>query len=62
MAASVPLIVMPAMVTVLPLATFLSANVAVALLWFRLTVSPLSTPESAAEPFTSRAVAAIDAS
>ena len=51
--------VMPAMVMVLLVPMFLSANVAVALLWFKLTLSPDSTPESAAEVLMRSAVAAV---
>ena len=48
---------MPAIVIGLLLPIVLDAKVAVAALWSRVTVSLLSTPESAAAPFTRRLVA-----
>ena len=54
--------VSPVMVTVFPSPMFLSANVAAADDVERLTVSPDSTPDNAAEPFTRSAVAEVDAS
>ena len=49
---------MPVMVIGLLVPMFLFANVAVAALWVRVTVSFVSTPTRAAEVFTRRSVAA----
>ena len=57
MAASVPLMVMPAIVIVLLVATVLVAKVAVAPLWSRVTMSLVSTPAKAADPLESSDVA-----
>ena len=54
--------VRPAMVTCLPTPTSLLANVAEADPVFRLTMSPETTPDSAADPVTSCAVADVVAS
>ena len=54
--------VSPAMVTCLPTPTFLLAKLAVANEVDSVTVSPLMTPESAAEPLLSNAVADVVAS
>ena len=62
MVASVPEMVSPAMVTVFPVATFLSANVAVADDVESVTVSPEMTPESAADALFNSAVAELVAS
>ena len=62
MPASAPLIVMPEMVIGLLVPIFLFAKVAVAELWLSVTVSPVSTPDSAAEVFTRSDVATADAS
>ena len=62
MAASVPEMVMPAMVMAFASATFLLAKLAVAAEWLSVTLSPDSTPESAAEVLTRSAVADVVAS
>ena len=49
--------VSPAMVTCLPTPMFLLAKLAVADVVDNVTVSPLITPDNAAEPFTNNAVA-----
>ena len=54
--------VMPAIVTGLLVPMFLFAKVAVAALWFSVTVSPVSTPNNAAPVFTRSDVAEADAS
>ena len=54
--------VMPVMVICLLVPMFLFAKVAVAELWLSVTVSPVSTPDSAAEVFTRSDVATADAS
>ena len=53
---------MPEMVIGLLVPMFLFAKLAVAALWFSVTVSPVSTPDSAADVFTSSEVATADAS
>ena len=62
MAASVPLMVNPATVTVLPLPAVLSSNVAVAEAVESVTTSLPCLPTSAAEPSTSWFVALLVAS
>ena len=57
MPASVPPMVMPMIVIGLLVPIVLFANVAVAALWVRVTVSFVSTPTRAAEVFTNRSVA-----
>ena len=57
MPASVPEMVRPATVTVLLLSTLLLANVAVADEVDKVTTSPETTPDSAAEPVFNNAVA-----
>ena len=62
MAASVPLMVMPAIVIVLLAATVLVAKDAVAPLWSSVTMSSVSTPNKPAVPFESSEVAFVVAS
>ena len=62
MAASVPLMVMPAMVIVLLVATVLVPKEAVAPLWSSVTMSSVSTPSKPAVPFESSEVAFVVAS
>ena len=59
MVASIPPMVMSAMLTTLPMPTVLFAKVAVAPLWSRVTVSLASTPDNAADVLTKRAVAEV---
>ena len=61
MPASVPLMVIPVMVTVLLVPMFLFAKVAAALVVVRVTTSEPCLPTRAAEVFTSCAVADVDA-
>ena len=49
--------VIPVMVIGFAVPMFLLANAAIAAEWLRVTMSSLSTPESAAEPLLSSAVA-----
>ena len=62
MPASEPPMVIPAIVTILPLPMSLFAKVAVAEAWLRVTLSFVSTPLRDALPFTRSAVADVEAS